>query len=49
MFGMWVPSCCLQLVPLLEQGVVDDELVLGTELQKQAALIVIAVANSVST
>ena len=40
--------CCLEPILLLEQGVGDDELMLRTELQKQAP-VVIAVANSVST
>ena len=48
MFGAWVPPCCLDQILLLEQGVDDDVLVLRTELQKQAS-VVIAVANSVST
>ena len=47
-FGAWVSPCCLELILLLEQGVGDDELMLRTELQKQAP-VVIAVANSVST
>ena len=46
-FGAWVSPCCLEPI-LLEQGVGDDELMLRTELQKQAP-VVIAVANSVST
>ena len=46
-FGAWVPPCCLELILLLEQSVGDDVLILRTELQKQAP-IVIAVANSVS-
>ena len=46
-FGAWVSPCCLEQTLLLEQGVGDDELMLRTELQKQA-LIVIAVAGSVS-
>ena len=48
MFGAWVPPCCLDQILLLEQGVDDDELMLTTELQTQAP-VVIAVANSVST
>ena len=48
MFVAWVSPCCLEPILLLEQGVDDDELMLRTELQKQA-LVVIAVANSVST
>ena len=40
--------CCLEPILLLEQGVGDDKLMLRTELQKQAP-VVIAVANSVST
>ena len=47
-FGVWVPPRCLKPVLLLEQGVGDDELMLKTELQKQAA-VVITVVNSVST
>ena len=47
-FGVWVILCCLEPVLRLEQGVDDDELMLRTELQKQAP-VVIAVANSVST
>ena len=47
-FGAWVSPCCLEPIILLEPGVVDDELMLRTELQKQAP-VVIAVANSVST
>ena len=47
-FGAWMPSCCLEPILLLEQGVGDDELVLGTELQKQAS-VVIAVANAMFT
>ena len=43
MFGAWVSPCCLEHILLVEQGVVDDELMLRTELQKQVA-IVIAVA-----
>ena len=46
-FGAWVAPYCLEPISLLEQGVVDDELMLRTELQKQAS-VVIAVANSVS-
>ena len=46
--GAWVAPCCLEPVLLLEQGVGDDELMLRTELQKQAP-VVIALANSVST
>ena len=45
--GAWVSPCCLEPLFLLEQGVGDDELMLRTELQKQAS-VVIAVANSVS-
>ena len=48
MFGVWVPPRCLKPVLLLGQGVGDDELMLKTELQKQAA-VVITVVNSVST
>ena len=47
-FGVWVPLCCLESVLLLEQGTGDYELMLRTELQKQAP-VVIAVANSLST
>ena len=47
-FVAWVSPCCLEPILLLEQGVGDDELMLRTELQKLAP-IVIAVANSVST
>ena len=47
-FRAWVSSCCLEPVLLLEQDVGDDELMLRTELQKQAP-VVIAVVNSVST
>ena len=47
-FGAWVPPCCLEPIRLLEQSVGDDELMLRTELQKQAP-VVIAVANSVFT
>ena len=46
-FGAWVPLLCFEPVLLLEQGVGDDELMLRTELQKQAP-VVIAVANAVS-
>ena len=46
-FGSWMSPCCLEPILLLEQGVGDDELMLKTELQKQAP-VVIAVANSVS-
>ena len=46
-FGAPVSPCCLEPILLLEQGVGDDELMLRTELQKQAP-VVIAVANSVS-
>ena len=47
-FGAWVSPCCLEPILLLEQGFVDDKLMLRTELQKQVP-IVIAVANSVCT
>ena len=47
-FGAWVSPCCFEPLLLLEQDVGDGELVLRTELQKQA-LAVIAVANSMST
>ena len=47
-FGALVSPCCLEPILLLEKGVGDDELMLRTELQKQAPA-VIAVANSVST
>ena len=46
-FGMWVSPCCLEPILLLEQGVGDDKLVLRTELQKQAP-IVIAISSSMS-
>ena len=46
--GAWVAPCCLERVLLLEQGVGDDELMLRTELQRQAP-VVIAAANSMST
>ena len=48
MFETCVSSCCLEPILLREQGVGDDELMLRTELQKQAP-VVITVANSVST
>ena len=47
-FGTWVSPYCFEPVLLLEQGVDDDELMLRTELQKHAS-IVIALANSLST
>ena len=47
-FGVWVSPFCLEPIHLLEQGVGDDKLMLRTELQKQAP-VVIADANSVST
>ena len=47
-FRAWVSPCCLEPILLPEEGVGDDELMLRIELQKQA-LVVIAVANSVST
>ena len=47
-FGAWVSLCCLEPILLLEKGIGDDKLMLRTELQKQA-LIVIAAANSMST
>ena len=47
-FEAWVSPCCLEPIFLLEQGVGDDELMLRTELQKQAP-VEIAVANCVST
>ena len=47
-FGAWVSSCCFEPIILPEKGVGDDELMLRTELQKQAP-VVIAVASSVST
>ena len=40
----WVSPCRLQPILLLEHGVDDDELVLRTELQKQAPAVV-AVSN----
>ena len=46
--GAWVSPCCLEIILLLEQGVGDDELMIRTELQKQAP-VVTAVANSAST
>ena len=46
-FEAWVSPCCLEPILLLEQSVGDDELMLRTELKKQAP-VVIAVANSVS-
>ena len=45
-FGTWVSPCCLEPILLLERSVGDDQLMLRTELQKQAST-VIAVANSV--
>ena len=48
MFGAWVSPCYLEPILLLAQGVGDDELMLRTEPQKQAP-VVIVVANSVST
>ena len=47
-FAAWVSPCCLEPILLLKQGVGDDELLLRTELKKQAP-VVIVVANSVST
>ena len=47
-FGVWMLLCCLEPVLLLKQGAGDYELMLRTELQKQAP-VVIAVANFVST
>ena len=47
-FGVWVSPFCLEPILLLEQSVGDDELMLRTELQKQAPDF-IAVANTVST
>ena len=47
MLEAWVPPCCFEHIFLLEQGVDDDELMLRTELQKQAP-VVTAVANPVS-
>ena len=35
-FRAWVSPCCLEPILLLKQGVGDDELMLITELQKQA-------------
>ena len=43
--GAWVSPFCIEPILLLEQGVGDDELVLRTELKKQAS-VVIAVADS---
>ena len=48
MFGAWVSPCCLEPILLLEQDVGDDELMLRTELQKQAP-VAFAIVNSVST
>ena len=48
MAGAWVPSCCLEPIILMKQGVGDAELLLETEVRKRAP-VVIAVANSVST
>ena len=45
MFGAWVSPCCLEPILLLEQGVGDDELMLRTEHEKQAP-VVIEVADS---
>ena len=39
MFGAWVLPCCLEPILLLEQGVGDDELMLRTELQGQAPVV----------
>ena len=47
-FRVWVPPCCLEPVLLLEQGAGDDKLVLRTEVQKQAS-VVIAVISHMST
>ena len=47
-FEAWVSPCCLEPIFLLEQDVGDDELMLRTELQKQAP-VVILVANSMCT
>ena len=33
-FRMWVSSCCIEPILVLEQGFVDDKLMLRTELQK---------------
>ena len=48
LFGAWVSPCCLEPILLLKQGVGDDELLLRTELKKQAP-VVIAAAYSVCT
>ena len=48
MFGAWVPPCCLEPLLPLEQGAVDDELMLKIDPQKQAP-VVIAVASFVPT
>ena len=48
MYGAWMSPCCLEPILLLEHSVGHDELMLRTELQKQAPA-VITVANSVST
>ena len=47
-FGAWMSPCCLEPILLLEQGVGDDELMLRTELQKEAPIVTV-VADSVST
>ena len=44
-FGAWVSPYCLEPILLLEQGVCYDKLMLRTELQKKAP-VVIAVAMS---
>ena len=46
-FRAWVSPCCLEPILLLEQDAGDDELMLRTELQKQAP-VVIAVAKFLS-
>ena len=47
-FGAWMSPCCPEPIFQLELGVGDDELMLRTELQTQAC-VVIVVASSVST
>ena len=47
-FGAWVSPCCLEPILLPERDVGDDELLLRTELQRQAS-VVSTVANSVAT
>lgn len=47
MFGLRMHAGSFKTVPLLEDGVGDDELLLSAKLQQQAP-IVIAVSNTVS-